>query len=132
MDLSKLNTAAADQGVEMVLRHPATDDALQTEGGQPISITLAGGDSERARKARNAAHNRRLQRMNKKLTAESLEAEGLDVLVACTLGWQNIHFEGEDLAFSPDNARKLYKAVPWIREQVDAFIVDRANFLPSA
>lgn len=133
MDLSQLNTVAgADAGADLVLRNPATDEPLATEEGASISITLAGYDSKAARKMRHAMANRRMQRTGGKMTAESLEADGIELLCALTLGWQNIVVDGEPLEFSADNAAKLYKRFPWIREQVDAFVGDRANFMRSA
>jgi len=50
-------------------------------------------------------------------------------VIRCTLAWRGIVYEGEALECNPGNARRLYAALPWLREQVEAFIADRANFL---
>lgn len=61
-------------------------------------------------------------------SAEMLE-DGLELLVACTKGWKHIKISGVVLPFSEENSRMLYTKYPWIREQVDTFVNDRANFL---
>lgn len=70
-----------------------------------------------------------------KVTAEKLEANRLDVLVAATQGWEwgkdsegkDGSFGGEQLEATPENIRKVYK-VEWIRSQVDDALADDAAF----
>ena len=66
-----------------------------------------------------------------RIDAESIEAEAIEVLIACTLDWANVAFEGEVLECTKANIRKVYTAFPWVREQVDEFVDDRANFMPT-
>lgn len=40
-------------------------------------------------------------------------------------------FNGEELPFTPENARKVFEARPWIATQVDAGTQDLDNFFPS-
>lgn len=127
-DLSSLDSAkAAEKGFELVLRNPKTDAEL------PGRIKLLGADSEVYReRARDFARARaaRLNKLRKlSITPEELEAEGIELLVAVTVGWSGITRDGEEFVYSPDNARELYRKYPWIREQVDAAVGDRANFL---
>ena len=58
--------------------------------------------------------------------------ENIELLVACTLNWAGIRAKGQPLPFSVDNARVIYAKLPWLREQVKAFIEDRANFLKAS
>lgn len=131
MDLSTLNTVtAANAGAVLELAHPTTGTPLRNEAGEALTITLLGVDSDAYRKAQRAAQNKRLaKRGGIKLTAEELEAESIETLAACTVAWANIEFEGRALECNRANAVKLYTALPWVREQVDAFMGDRANFL---
>jgi hypothetical protein len=94
-------------------------------------ITVAGVDSE-AYRAQQREHQRqglamtsRKQRLE--LTPELIEERALDLIVAATLGWR-----GEDAAlpFTAENARKAYRDLPQVEEQVDRAIQNRANFLP--
>jgi hypothetical protein len=133
-DLSALDTSAtSDTGAKMVVLHPATGVALNADDGEEVFIVLAGEDSERCKAARRAISNKRLKAQSSGLrvqvTREEIEADDLDVLVSCTMGWGGLALDGKDLEFSPANARVLYTKLPWLREQANAFITDRANFL---
>lgn len=135
MDLATFNTAGAESGSVMTVRNPITDAVLESPDGQPITITLAGSDSERFRKVQRANQNRRLKMQATRrgtLTSEEIEAEAIETLAACTIAWRGVVIEGEALECSAANARKAYKLLPWLREQVDAFVGDRSNFLKSS
>ncbi|MHB2205071.1 hypothetical protein [Methylobacterium sp. CM6257] len=134
MDLSNLDTTAtAEAGATMEVVHPATGAPLTQDGGAVVSITLAGQDSERYRKADRRIANKRLQASSNgqrvKLTAEGIESDNLERLVACTIAWNGIGWGGADKECTPENAREAYKRLPWLREQAEAFTADRANFL---
>ena len=55
---------------------------------------------------------------------EEDEAEELDTLVACTLGWA-----GASEAFSRDAVRRLYAKKRWLRDQVAAALQERELFI---
>ncbi len=131
-DLSTL-TPNADQGAVMTVLNPITMQPLRDDAGDDVTITLAGEDSEVYRSAQRAATNKRLAMRGKgKITAEELEAEALELLARCTLQWSGIVWEGKALECNAKHARMLYQALPWLREQVDAFIADRSHFLTSS
>jgi len=48
------------------------------------------------------------------------------------LDWSGIEENGVKVDFSFANAVNLLTDYPWLFEQLDMFIGDRANFLPSA
>ena len=60
---------------------------------------------------------------------EEIEQDGIDLLAACTTGWIGIIIEDKEIPFSTDNAVMVYERFPWIKEQVDTAIGDRANFI---
>ena len=55
--------------------------------------------------------------------------EEIKELVACTLGWDGFMDNGQPLAFSKQNAEKLYTDLAWLREQVSSALNDRENFI---
>jgi len=129
MDLSALDTTTlADEGVDMeVLGVDGT--VLRDEAGNAITIKLLGADSEKVRKRQRMEIDKRLKRGNRaKSSAAEIEENGIDLLVFCTVGWSGVKFQGEELSCTPDNVRKLYTALPALRDQVDAFVGDRGNF----
>jgi hypothetical protein len=136
LDLSQLDTGAvAEGGADMPLRHPVTNaPLLQDDEETPIIIKVLGMDSKAFRKATRANQDRRLRGTRyRPPTAEEIDAEGLEILVKCTIGWAGIILDGAALDCTPANVRTLYTRLPWAREQVDNYIGDRANFMqPSA
>jgi hypothetical protein len=129
MDLSTLDTTAVSEtGAKMEVTHPVSGALLAG-----TSIVLAGQDSDRYRAMDRKISNKRLAQSGNgqrlKLTAESLEADNLNKLVACTISWEGIAFGGSPKECTPENVREAYTRLPWLREQAETFIGDRANFL---
>lgn len=117
----------AEEGAELEVLDPVTGD------GVGVFIILAGADSTIHRKATATIAKRRMSNMkgfrNMALDPEKFEAEGIEVLAACTLGWRGVVVDGAPLPCSRDNAIQLYTRFPWLREQVDQFISDRSVYL---
>lgn len=128
MDLSKLNVANSNNGETLQLVHPVTCDDL------PISITLAGSDSEAFRNKRLEIQNRNVSSMmkNRKKGFESNDIDGCELLASVTLSWSGVEENGKPVECSTENAMDVYRRFPWIREQVDEFVGDRANFFTTS
>jgi hypothetical protein len=133
LDLADLDTvAAANEGAAMVLMHPGSGEPLRDGNGEAVAVTLAGMDSEVYRKAQRAAINRRLAAGKRgKITIEDYEHEQIELLACCTLAWHGVVLNGEALECTQINVRRLYQTLPWVREQADAFVAERANFIRS-
>ena len=117
----------------MVLVHPVTRQPIRNGSGDPAYIDHYSSDSEIAKKHQRNIQRRRLaMRGRMKITPEEIDAEGVDILAALTVGWHLIDLKGNviDLPFSQENARELYSnpAVSWLREQIDESTADRGNF----
>lgn len=126
MDLSAIDTApVANEGAEMHVRD-GNGAPLFKADGDPVTITLLGEDSAVLTKLRNQQTNRYL-RNQITVTAELAKANETEVFIAATIGWDGVGIGEEETAFSTEAARKLY-AIPVIRDQVRAFIADRASF----
>ncbi len=128
MDFSTLNlTQYADTGARFVPTHPVTGEDL------PVEIWLKGADSELWQTEERKYNDKRLKDMTKRgklpdLTSEELDERGIRLLAAVTVRWAGIEWEGKPVDCSPQNARFIYRNLKWLREQVDAFVGDRANF----
>jgi hypothetical protein len=106
---------------------------VRDEAGAPTSwvITLAGPEHP-DRKRRLHARQRRLRAVLSKTgklpmsDPEDDEADELDDLVACTLGW-----EGAAVAYSPQAVRSLYadSRLGWLRAQVKMALEERERFM---
>lgn len=122
---------AATAGALCVLNDPLTGVPLESDG-KPVGFLLAGEDSEQFKQRDKELARQRSKDAEKlgrkwKYTPEMQEADRLELLVACTLGWQGIKWQGAE-EFTKERVREMYRAVAWIREQVNAFIVDRTSF----
>lgn len=138
--MSKFGALAleVEQPSRMIIVHPVNRQPLRDTEGKEAFIDVYSGDSEVARKHQRAMAKRRLAvRGNRgRQSIEELEAESTALLAALTAGWYLLGLNGEPLGvlFTPDNARELYAdpAVSWLREQVDEYAGDRANFSPAS
>ena len=120
MDLSTLEAKQR----RISLRHPATSEPIG------LHLTLRPLDSPEVEKVRRRNINKRLAARNQRLTAEQIEANAKDLLVAAVAGWEwdeEATFEGEQLKFNEDNVRKVLSVRP-LREQVDEELGDDAAF----
>lgn len=116
--------ARSEAGAPLTLRHPKTGEKL------PAVIWLQGEDAENYRKTLRAQIDRQIAERKLELTAAELEERLIERLAAITLRFENIEFEGVSYDTTPANVLRLYREHLWIREQVAAFVEDRANFLP--
>lgn len=123
-DMSALDCVPqANAGAIMDVLHPVKG----TKTG--IQITLAGMDSDRYRDFKRSRQNKKIREQGPgPLTVEDIEEVGLDALVELTLGWK-MRVDGADLPCTPANVKAVYKRFPWLKEQVDAFVAQRANFM---
>jgi len=135
IDLSELDTAqACENGAEIELRHPTTREGLNQ------FIKIVGKDSKTfsdyvSRKG-NSERRRSFEatRRGKPVEPTTIEQDqegAIDLLVACTVGFRNIIWNGKPLEFSQDNAKMLYSERAFIRRQIDEAIVDLENFIKS-
>lgn len=137
MDLASIDTVkGANAGAEVKLYHPSTNEDMG------ITIRVLGKDSDEFQKINRAQSKRRMEQMSKggfrgaNIPLESIEQDGLELLASLTKTWkqgdkQTLTLDGVELACNKDNAVLIYKRFPWIKEQVDSFIGDRANFIKS-
>lgn len=143
MGLEKLATRKTSSNA--VPLHVKFDGEKQYEGSpedvaaksKPVRIFLIGQDSAEYSAVRQKLSNKALNKMAKAggpgkkgaVSAEQLEEDKLELAVAATKNWENVVWEGQTLPFSPENVRKVYQECPWLLEQVEEFVNDRANFL---
>lgn len=121
MDISSI--APNERVIDIV--HPATEEPIG------LKITLLPSSHENVKKVQRHQQNRRLQSRKFNVTAEQLEAQGLELLVAAISGWEwsgDANFEGEVPEFNAENVRRVLKKADWIRDQVDKELANDAAF----
>jgi len=144
MDFSKFDTvAAAEAGAAMPVKHPGNDEPMEWEG-VPITWTLRGSDSESFQTAVDQSIEKNTSKSKKRgggilgITRADQKNDLISYIVACNVAWsdgfgkmaaQILQLDGE-FPCTAANARAILTRVPWLREQANAWIGNRANFLP--
>ena len=131
VDLAAIDTVkGSNEGFDVRIFHPGTNEDLD------ITISVLGKDSDAFQKVSRAQNKKRMAKMQKggfrnvsPVPIEEIEQDGIALLAACTTGWTGVIIEGKEIPFSTDNAVMVYERFPWIKEQVDTAIGDRANFI---
>jgi len=129
MDLSTLDVkAVAEEGATLEVRHPVTGNLIDG-----MSVKVLGTDSATYRNAVKARIRRAAnQRKKQDFDPDKAERDALELLADLTVGWDGVELDGEPLKCTRENCIMVYGRFPWLREQVDEFVADRANFLPNA
>lgn len=121
MDISSISAASSS----VLIRHPSTTEPIG------LTITLRPATSPEVKQVQRRITNDALKSRGK-VTAEKVEANRLDVLVAATEGWtwegSTTWKNGEKPEASAENVRMIYKSAPWIKDQVDEALSDDAAF----
>lgn len=124
MDFAEIDLEGwADQGAEMHVFHPVTDEPLFDKNGKPVTIWVKGLESPEAKSIAKAAAAA-FQDGNQK----KIEKEGMELLIKITSRWSGIGWEGKELECTPKNIRFFYEKREWVGLQVLAFAKDRRNF----
>ena len=124
VDLEALDTGkTSEEGQWLELEHPKTSEPLD------MHIKLLGRDSEAYKKQVRKNQDKNLKKGLRNLKSENLENETIELLTACTVDWKGVVYQGGELECTKENIRWVYKEYDWLREQVDEFVGDRANFL---
>ena len=127
-DLNSLKPVMADDGAVLNIVHPETEEVI--EG---MTVTLLGQYSKVYRKLQMSKQQAALNRISKgkkavDFDAEKLAEDSIDDLVKLTTAWSGFTLDGKDLECTPENVRTVYADWSWIKEQVQEFVGNRANF----
>lgn len=118
---------ANEMGVPMVLVDPSSGEDVLNNEGKKMTIYLVGTDSRQFSEfqVRNASK----YRGKKTPSVGQMKKDQRDLLACCTTRFENIVIDGSTVDYSHKSAMDLYERLPWVKEQVDEFINERANFL---
>lgn len=120
-----------DSGV-IHLRHPVTDEQLYVDEAKtkPIEIVVYSSASKQYRDYITAMQNRHLKRDKKKITAEVMQEENIELITTCSIKANNFKYNSLELT-TPDAFRTMYRdaSLSWVKDQVEAFLGDTASFL---
>jgi len=121
LNLSVLNVSeVSESGIDIELVHPATGEGLDAW------VRVRGKDSRtvqnHARKVMNDMQKRekiaRGKNKDTDLSIEELEMLAVERAVVRIISWRGIEEDGQSVPFTVENATRILKDNPWIREQV--------------
>lgn len=121
LNLSVLNVSeVSESGIEIELVHPATGEGLDAW------VRVRGKDSRtvqnHARKVVNDMQKREKIAKGKNkdadMSIEELEMLAVERAVIRIISWRGIEEDGQPVPFTVENATRVLKDNPWIREQV--------------
>ncbi|MEM1189944.1 MAG: hypothetical protein AAGI72_15535 [Pseudomonadota bacterium] len=124
-------SGSAARGAKLELLHPVTKAPFTSPSGEPVTITLLGQDSPQYRSRFQELVNANMESRRRKgaIPHDAVE-QSAELLAVCTTDWSGMELEDESmLECNFDNAKQVFESEAWIREQADAFVSDRANFL---
>jgi hypothetical protein len=125
MDLKQLDTKQrSNEGVMMDIVYPGSGEATG------VRIRVAGIDSDRFNEFARQRSKQAVQHAasgGKK--EEDSEDYAVDLLAACTIDWEGVEYDGQELECTRENAKWVYTEFPAIRRQVNRFIMQERNFL---
>lgn len=121
MDLSDFDMVPA---ATVDILHPTTGEVLPG-----VTLQIAGVDSEVFQQRQFALADARAKQQKKDITRKQLVQERLETLAICLVGWDGLELDGKAVPHTPENAMALLKRLPWLQDQVDAAIVNRALHL---
>ena len=130
MDLMDLKPKS--ETVEVLLRHPMTDDALLNDDGSEMSVTVSASYSKDYRAAMHEQQDRRLAIMQKKgpnkpYSAADLETDAIDLLAKVTKEW-DITYGGSKPKLTQAKAKEIYSDVFWLRNQIEEALALNVDF----
>jgi hypothetical protein len=123
MDLASIKPST----VSVDVKHPGNSKPTG------LVIDVGPADSPSVKKVRRRHNDKILQSRGRRLTAEQVERNQIEILAAAIVGWTwngDAAWGGAKLEFTPENVEKVL-AAGWVRSQVEEVLDDEAGFFTS-
>ena len=130
MDLSGLDFGQQSENVaDMIVVHPVTQEEMYTEDGQPVTITLMGMESAVAKRMTKARAQKQLNSRKNKVDIDEARSFTISLQAKLITKSFGLKENGVDIDLTDnDTAVDVLTRFSWLREQIDEFVTDRANF----
>ncbi len=121
-DLAKHNYAEiAESGFKFELKLPGTGEGtgvfITVRGDQSKTVKAYGRKKYNEFKLREQQAKRRGKEVDD-LTLEEAEELSIESAVIRVIDWENITENGKPVAFTKENAERIFKEYTWIKDQV--------------
>jgi hypothetical protein len=121
-DLAKHNyTEIAEAGYEFELKLPGTGEGtgvfITVRGDQSKTVKAFGRKKYSEFKLREQQAKRRGKDVED-MTLEEAEELSVESAIVRVIDWKNITENGKEVAFTKENAERIFKEYSWIKDQV--------------
>lgn len=112
------------------IKHPVSEQPLG------VRVNIISLNDDRMKQIRRRFINKRieLEKRGKSFKADDIEANEIDLLVACITGWDwygDITFNGSKPDFTELNVRNVLNSLSWFKDQVSEAVGDEKAFFQS-
>lgn len=131
MDLASLDFGKNPEiTATMVVVHPITgEEMFQDDGVTPVTVTLLGMESSIAKRITKARAQKHLNKRSQKVDLDEAREFTIGLQAKLITASQGLKENGQDLDLTDQaTAIDVLTRYNWLREQIDEFITDRANF----
>ena len=130
MDLANLDFGKNPEiTAVMTVIHPITGEEMFQEDGAPVTVTLLGMESSVAKRVTKARAQKQLNKRNQKVDLDEAREFTISLQAKLITASQGLKENGQDLDLTDQaTAIDVLTRYNWLREQIDEFITDRANF----
>lgn len=134
-DFASLDTQGPmEKAARMEVVNPITGKVQRLEDGQAVFIDLLGADSAKVRAKEREMMDARQEKMRRGkayFSANEIESDNAEILVAATSGWNIPSMDGADFPCNEINARMLWTDARFnrVRDQARQFMQDVTNFV---
>lgn len=130
MDLANLDFGKNPEiTAVMTVIHPITGEEMFQEDGTPVTVTLLGMESSVAKRVTKARAQKQLNKRNQKVDLDEAREFTISLQAKLITASSGMKENGVDLDLTDQaTAIDVLTRYNWLREQIDEFITDRANF----
>ena len=130
MDLANLDFGKNPEiTAVMTVIHPITSEEMFQEDGTPVTVTLLGMESSVAKRVTKARAQKQLNKRNQKVDLDEAREFTISLQAKLITASSGLKENGVDLDLTDQaTAIDVLTRYSWLREQIDEFITDRANF----
>lgn len=123
LDLKPTNDAV------MEVLHPLTGEVMACDKGKPYTLTLIGADSDKYQAMLKRGLEKSYAKKGKKVDLDDASRRGIEMLAKCVTDCRVEIEAGKFVENSFEELVKVFTEYKWLKEQAEAFIADRANFI---
>lgn len=130
MDLANLDLSKKSENqATLIVLHPITMEEMVDSNGDAVTITLLGMESAIAKRITHARAQRQINTRKSKQDLNEMREFTINLLSKLIVSSHGFNEDGVAIDLADEaTAVRVLTQYSWLREQIDEFLMDRANF----